>query len=169
MAGRINKVARGLQSLIGLTNFGENPNLIGDEVRPTIDIVANLAAERVSALDIPASIDAANPIILDIPEGQLWVPYTLGLDVALNAPGDEAVAALLVSRVPSETPANPAVLQIAPRVVAAVGGDRASALYNWHFRTAAVPGTRFEARFLSYSGAAAAGARLTLYGERYEV
>lgn len=169
MAGRINRVARGLQSLIGLTNFGQNPNLIADEVTPVIEITPNLSAETVSAIDIPASIDLANPIDLDIPEGELWVPYTLSLDAAANAPADECTAALLVDRLPSETPANPAVLKIAPRTAAAVAGDRFTVTYSWPFRTAALPGTRFRAQFLSYSGAAASGARLTLYGERYKI
>lgn len=87
--GRINTVPVGLQSLMGNTNFGNNPSELAEISAPTIDLAPFLGAYKVGYARNAASLNSTGPTGtgVEVPEGKVWIPiattvYINGFDAA---------------------------------------------------------------------------------------
>lgn len=75
---RINRVPVGLQSLLGASNFGDNPSELSQVTAPVLDLLPYLAAERVSLEREQANLTAQFQVVdLVVPEGELWLPLQI--------------------------------------------------------------------------------------------
>lgn len=83
---RLNRVPRGLQSLLGTKALGRNPQELLEAVRPTVDLTQFYLAETVirsasgvTTLQTPVWGDFLGE--LEIPAGESWFVYNVSLQV----------------------------------------------------------------------------------------
>ena len=82
MASKINRVPWGLQDFLGNTNAGENPGVVPDNVQPGFDMWPLWGMERLSAFRATGTVTVRGDFVsLEIPAGELWMPYTVAWQV----------------------------------------------------------------------------------------
>lgn len=76
--GRINQVPRGLQFLLGNTNFGDNPSELNDITGPTLEQFPFLGQTLLDFRKENATINSRGDLIsIEVPEGEMWMPLAM--------------------------------------------------------------------------------------------
>lgn len=101
----INRVARGLLSLLDTQSQGQNPNQLGTEIVPTLDMVTYLAASKgielaygtaTSAIAIGTPVlltDATTGGVYQVPNDEIWLARHCSVFI-LNNDGAISIAGL---------------------------------------------------------------------------
>ena len=88
--GRINTVPGGFQSLLGSTNFGDNPSNMAEVVAPTLDMFAFLAQHKVY-FGRTSNSTAAPAVVttLTVPDNEIWGVIQAHASCNTNGVGDD--------------------------------------------------------------------------------
>ena len=89
--GRINTLPYGLQSLLGNTNFGDNPSDLSQVTAPVIGLDHNFEAFRIDYARNTGSINSSGDFVATvIPAGEAWIPIAIAPTLNGEVAGDIA-------------------------------------------------------------------------------
>lgn len=87
---KINSPPIGLQSLLGSKNFGENPDDLGQQVRPVVDMLPFWASQRLRFLNAKTNSSGQQSVVeIQVPLGETWMILSVAFDVEMLAAADD--------------------------------------------------------------------------------
>ena len=144
--GRINTPPVGLQSLLGNTNFGDNPSDLSEVVAPTLEFFAFMAQQKVHFERNAGSLAGqgfATQIV--IPDGEIWALLGVNGFVNFNAAGDEIQYQINIRDAPNIPVVDPQhVLAHTPVVTATNALEPLQLVYEPNHLWWLQPGTRLQ-------------------------
>lgn len=104
--GRINQVPRGLQFLLGNTNFGDNPSELNDITGPTLEQFPFLAQTLMDYTKNARQITQRGDFLeIVVPEGEAWMPINMTANIAgFNEIGTQWSARLEIKKINRQDP-----------------------------------------------------------------
>ena len=132
--GRINTTPGGLQSLLGSTNFGDNPSDLAVVTAPTLEQFQFLAQQKVYfARNTSTLASRGSAVQVTVAEGEIWKP--IAIMMALNGNinvGTQVRMTLQIFRAPNAITADPAcAIHSTDLLTSTIAGEIMTEPFTW--------------------------------------
>ena len=138
---RITTLPKGLQSLLGNTNFGDNPSRLGDTVIPTLSIEPFYAPDllRLAQVSQTTTGDSITMVMLTVPSGKIALLRSWAVQASTLKDGSASVT---IDGYPGSS--NPPVVSTTRKIIRNVNTD--SVGNEWAQLFPVVAGNRVDIR-----------------------